>query len=116
MAQLRCSTVIGASVERVWAVLRDFNGHDRWHPAVAASDEYPITDACFHKSFRPKAFRNCETKSPPDLRPYMSYRFAGLTLLNCSTPSASGFARNLNTFGLSKRTATSSDAHKSSFW
>ena len=21
----------------VWAVLRDFNGHDRWHPAVATS-------------------------------------------------------------------------------
>ena len=25
-------------VEAVWAVLRDFNGHDRWHPAVAASE------------------------------------------------------------------------------
>jgi hypothetical protein len=24
-------------VEAVWAVLRDFNGHDRWHPAVAES-------------------------------------------------------------------------------
>ena len=31
------STIIDAPVDRVWAVLRDFNGHDRWHPAVAAS-------------------------------------------------------------------------------
>lgn len=31
------STVIAAPVEAVWAVLRDFNGHDRWHPAVAES-------------------------------------------------------------------------------
>jgi hypothetical protein len=31
------STVIAAPVETVWAVLRDFNGHDRWHPAVAES-------------------------------------------------------------------------------
>ena len=31
------STIIDASVDRVWAVLRDFNGHDRWHPAVATS-------------------------------------------------------------------------------
>ncbi|OJU04246.1 MAG: MxaD family protein [Rhizobium sp. 63-7] len=26
-----------APVEAVWEVLRDFNGHDRWHPAVADS-------------------------------------------------------------------------------
>lgn len=31
------STVIEAPVEAVWGVLRDFNGHDRWHPAVAES-------------------------------------------------------------------------------
>lgn len=31
------STVIEAPVETVWEVLRDFNGHDRWHPAVAES-------------------------------------------------------------------------------
>lgn len=31
------STVIDAPVEAVWDVIRDFNGHDRWHPAVAAS-------------------------------------------------------------------------------
>jgi uncharacterized protein YndB with AHSA1/START domain len=31
------STVIDRPVEEVWGVLRDFNGHDRWHPAVADS-------------------------------------------------------------------------------
>ena len=31
------STVIDAPIERVWAVLRDFNSHDQWHDAVAAS-------------------------------------------------------------------------------
>ena len=34
---IRCSTVIGAPVEAVWAVLRDFNGHHAWHPAVSTS-------------------------------------------------------------------------------
>jgi hypothetical protein len=31
------STILDAPVGRAWAVLRDFNGHDRWHPAVATS-------------------------------------------------------------------------------
>ena len=31
------STVLDAPTGAVWNVLRDFNGHDRWHPAVAAS-------------------------------------------------------------------------------
>ena len=31
------STVIDAPIERVWAVLRDFNSHDRWHDVVAES-------------------------------------------------------------------------------
>jgi NADPH:quinone reductase len=31
------STVIDAPIERVWAVLRDFNSHDQWHAAVDAS-------------------------------------------------------------------------------
>ena len=34
---IRRSTVIGAPVEAVWAVLRDFNGHHAWHPAVSTS-------------------------------------------------------------------------------
>jgi NADPH:quinone reductase len=31
------STVIDAPIERVWAVLRDFNSHDQWHDVVEAS-------------------------------------------------------------------------------
>jgi NADPH:quinone reductase-like Zn-dependent oxidoreductase/uncharacterized protein YndB with AHSA1/START domain len=35
--RVRRSAVVDAPVEAVWALLRDFNAHDRWHPAVAAS-------------------------------------------------------------------------------
>jgi NADPH:quinone reductase len=35
--QVQRSTVLDAPLETVWEVLRDFNGHDRWHPAVATS-------------------------------------------------------------------------------
>jgi NADPH:quinone reductase-like Zn-dependent oxidoreductase/uncharacterized protein YndB with AHSA1/START domain len=31
------STIIDAPIERVWAVLRDFNSHDQWHGVVEAS-------------------------------------------------------------------------------
>lgn len=31
------STIMAAPVEAVWEVIRDFNGHDQWHPAVAES-------------------------------------------------------------------------------
>ena len=31
------STVVDAPIERVWAVLRDFNSHAAWHPVVAES-------------------------------------------------------------------------------
>ena len=31
------STVIDAPIERVWAVLRDFNSHDQWHEVVDRS-------------------------------------------------------------------------------
>lgn len=31
------STVIDAPIDRVWAVLRDFNSHDQWHDVVEAS-------------------------------------------------------------------------------
>jgi hypothetical protein len=37
MVRVVRSTVIDAPVEAVWEVLRDFNGHDRWHPIVAES-------------------------------------------------------------------------------
>ena len=31
------STIINAPIERVWAVLRDFNSHDQWHTVVDQS-------------------------------------------------------------------------------
>jgi hypothetical protein len=31
------STIIDAPVDALWAVLRDFNGHENWHPIVARS-------------------------------------------------------------------------------
>lgn len=37
MVKIAVSTIIEAPVEAVWAVIRDFNGHDQWHPAVADS-------------------------------------------------------------------------------
>ena len=37
MVRVVKSTIIDAPVDRVWALLRDFNGHDQWHPAVKVS-------------------------------------------------------------------------------
>ena len=46
MTRVYASTVLDASVARVWQILRDYNGHDRWHPVVAQSQvEQGIADA-----------------------------------------------------------------------
>jgi len=37
MPRILKSTILDAPTDRVWGLLRDFNGHDRWHPAVATS-------------------------------------------------------------------------------
>ena len=37
MVKVIRSTVLDQPLEAVWDVLRDFNGHDRWHPAIATS-------------------------------------------------------------------------------
>ena len=37
VVRVRRSAVIDAPVAAVWALLRDFNAHDRWHPAVSTS-------------------------------------------------------------------------------
>ena len=37
MVTLRRSTIVDAPLAEVWALLRDFNGHDQWHPAVTSS-------------------------------------------------------------------------------
>ena len=31
------STIVDAPCDRVWEVVRDFNGFDRWHPGIATS-------------------------------------------------------------------------------
>lgn len=38
MQSVMRSTVIDAPIARVWAVLRDFNSHAQWHPAIAHSE------------------------------------------------------------------------------
>ncbi len=38
MIRVTRSAVIDAPIERVWAVLRDFNSHTAWHPIVAQSE------------------------------------------------------------------------------
>ena len=37
MVEVRRSTIVDAPIEDVWAILRDFNGHDHWHPTIARS-------------------------------------------------------------------------------
>ena len=37
MVKVVKSTILEAPIDRVWELIRDFNGHDRWHPAVADS-------------------------------------------------------------------------------
>ena len=37
MVKVVKSTVVEAPVEAVWELLRDVNGHERWHPAGADS-------------------------------------------------------------------------------
>jgi NADPH:quinone reductase-like Zn-dependent oxidoreductase len=37
MQRVTRSAIIDVPIERVWAVLRDFNSHDAWHPVVAES-------------------------------------------------------------------------------
>ena len=37
MPEVVRSTIVDAPVDAVWRVLRDFDGHDRWHPAIATS-------------------------------------------------------------------------------
>jgi NADPH:quinone reductase-like Zn-dependent oxidoreductase len=38
MIRVTRSAVIDAPIDRVWAVLRDFNSHTAWHPVVAESE------------------------------------------------------------------------------
>ena len=41
------STIVDVPVDRLWAVVRDFNAHDQYHPIVATSlieRGYPVED------------------------------------------------------------------------
>ena len=38
MVKVVRSTVLDHPAEAVWAVVRDFNGHEWWHPAIADSE------------------------------------------------------------------------------
>ena len=37
MVRVEESAIIDLPIRDVWEVLRDFNAHDKWHPAVADS-------------------------------------------------------------------------------
>ncbi|MGR3435910.1 MAG: SRPBCC family protein, partial [Shimia sp.] len=37
MPRVTTSQVVPAPIEAVWDLIRDFNGHDAWHPIVATS-------------------------------------------------------------------------------
>ena len=37
MPKVAKSTILDAPIETAWEVLRDFNGHESWHPAIADS-------------------------------------------------------------------------------
>ena len=37
MQRVTRSAIIDAPIDRVWAILRDFNSHTAWHPVVAES-------------------------------------------------------------------------------
>ena len=56
MIRLRRSTIIDAPVDDVWRLLRDFNGHDSWHPAIAES-RIENGDAAMTRRARCAAFR-----------------------------------------------------------
>src|SRR5918999_4008088 len=55
MIRVRRSAVIDAGIDRVWEVLRDFNSHSLWHPAVGESrierNEPPDQVGCVRNFF-----------------------------------------------------------------
>jgi NADPH:quinone reductase len=45
MVEVIRSTIVDAPIDQVWVILRDFNGHGTWHPAVSKSrieDAVPV--------------------------------------------------------------------------
>ncbi|HVM83974.1 MAG TPA: zinc-binding dehydrogenase [Candidatus Binatia bacterium] len=92
MVEVRRSTIVDAPVDQVWAVLRDFNGHERWHPAVAESrieegragdepgcvrrfklkDGAELREQLLRHSDRERSFSYCIIDSPIPLIDYVS--------------------------------------------
>jgi NADPH2:quinone reductase len=92
MVEVRRSTIIDAPIGQVWDVLRDFNGHDSWHPAVASSgieDRLPsdmvgavrdfrladgarIREQLLSLSDRDHSFRYCILEAPVPLMGYVA--------------------------------------------
>jgi NADPH:quinone reductase len=85
------STILDAPIDRVWAILRDFNGHDRWHPAIASSaiedgpadmvgavrrftlaDGAELREQLLGLSDRDHTFRYCLLASPIPLMGYVA--------------------------------------------
>lgn len=92
MVAVRKSTIIDAPIDAVWRFLRDFNGHERWHPAVAASriedgrdvdevacvrafrleDGAALREQLLSLSDRDRAFSYCIVESPVPLLGYVA--------------------------------------------
>jgi NADPH2:quinone reductase len=92
MVNLRRSVIVDAPIERVWEVLRDFNGHDSWHPTVSASlieegatgdtigavrdfrlvDGSRIREQLLALSDRETSFAYCILEAPVALRNYVA--------------------------------------------
>src|SRR5579871_4870693 len=90
---IRRTTVIDASVDELWAVLRDFNSHAGWHPAVETSGieggetaeqigavrEFKLTDGShireqlLYLSDSTKSFGYCILEAPSPLRNYVAH-------------------------------------------
>jgi len=82
------STVIAEPVETIWAILRDFNGHDQWHPAVAEStierfrlaDGSELREKLLTLSDADMAFSYCLLDTPIPLLNYVAHvRLAPVT-------------------------------------
>ncbi|MGI9520576.1 MAG: SRPBCC family protein [Hyphomicrobiaceae bacterium] len=86
------STIVEAPITQVWDVLRDFNGHDRWHPAVHESriddsepsdkvgcvrrfrlaDGSELTEKLLALSDRERSYRYCLLETPIPLLNYVA--------------------------------------------
>ncbi|HXT05471.1 MAG TPA: zinc-binding dehydrogenase [Roseiarcus sp.] len=93
MVDIRRSTIVNAPLDEVWAILRDFNGHERWHPSVTSSvieddadadrigavrnfrlsDGGRIREQLLALSDVAKSFSYCILEAPVSLRNYVAH-------------------------------------------